>query len=127
MGSFRRSQTIIRTYGGSYDDDGNWAGGESREMSIMASVQPIGLDEYTQMFPGGSRSVNAVKIYTSTELYPDREEETRTPAQAADVLIWNDSRWKVIGCHAYQSGVINHYKAYAQEVGHGTGAKEDIS
>lgn len=124
---FRRKQIILRTLGGQYGDDGNWIDGETQELTIQASVQPISLDEYTQMFPNGSNTVNAVKIYTSTELYTDKEESSREMIREADMLIWNNRKWKIIACHAYQSGVINHYKAYAQEVAHGTGAKTDFS
>lgn len=109
--SFRTKQTIIRTSNGSYNEDGNYTEGTTEEITIFASVQPISLDEYTKMFPSGSRTVNAVKIYTNTKLYPDKENE-----QEADVLEWDDRKWKIIACHAYQSKVISHYKAYAQEV-----------
>lgn len=110
---FRKKFTIQRTSGGEYDDNGIWQKGETEEIEIMASVQPISLDEYNQIFPEGIRTVNAVKIYTDTRLYPEKQ---GTPAQNADVLLYMDRKYKIITCHAYQSGVINHYKAYAQEV-----------
>ena len=111
---FRKKFTIQRTTGGEYDDNGIWQkGGETEEIKIMASVQPISLDEYNQIFPQGVRTVNAVKIYTDTKLYPEKQ---GTPAQNADVLLYMDRKYKIITCHAYQSGVISHYKAYAQEI-----------
>ncbi len=114
--SFRRKFTIQRTTGGEYDDNGIWQKGETEEIEIMASVQPLSLaslNEYNQIFPEGIRTVNAVKIYTDTRLYPEKQ---GTPAQNADVLLYMDRKYKIITCHAYQSGVISHYKAYAQEV-----------
>lgn len=87
--------------------------GETEKIEIMAYVQSISLDEYNQVFPQGIRTVNAVKIYTDTRLYPEKQ---GTPAQNADVLLYMDRKYKIITCHAYQSGVISHYKAYAQEV-----------
>lgn len=110
---FRKKIIIQRTSGGDYDDNGIWQEGETEEIKIMASVQPISLNEYNQIFPQGIRTVNAVKIYTSTRLYPEKQ---GTPAQNADVLLYMDKKYKIITCHAYQSGVINNYKAYAQEV-----------
>lgn len=112
---FRKKFTIQRTTGGEYDDNGIWQKGETEEIEIMASVQPLSLaslNEYNQIFPEGIRTVNAVKIYTSTKLLTDKS----TPAQNADVLLYMGGKYKIITCHAYQSGVINHYKAYAQEV-----------
>lgn len=110
---FRKKFMIQRTSGGKFDDNGIYQQGETEEFEIMASVQPISLDEYNQVFPQGIRTVNAVKIYTDTRLYPEKQ---GTPAQNADVLLYMDRKYKIITCHAYQSGVISHYKAYAQEV-----------
>jgi len=32
------------------------------------------------------------------------------------VLLYMGEKYKIIACHAYQNGLINHYKAYAQEI-----------
>lgn len=110
---FRHKFIIQRRYGGEYNDDGYWKMGDVRDIKITASVQPISLNEYNNIFPQGIRTVSAVKIYTNTKLYPEKQ---GTPAQAADVLLYMDRKYKVIACHAYQNQVISHYKAYAQEV-----------
>lgn len=74
---FRKKFIIKRTSGGDYDDNGIWQKGETEEIEIMASVQPISLDEYNQIFPEGIRTVNAVKIYTDTRLYPENKARQR--------------------------------------------------
>lgn len=118
MGSFRKQFTILRRVTGSgyYDDDGIWVEGNSEgEITIKASVQPLNMQE-TAALAEGERTMNTVKIYTSTELYPAKEGIGGRRPQEPDLLLWNGKRWRVIACAAYQSGVISHYKAYAQEV-----------
>lgn len=116
---FRRKQTIERLSHGQWRDDGTWQPGERQEMTIMASVQPLNDKDYTQIQADGMHTSRSVKIYTSTELYPDRDSSSiagmGVDHQEADRIIWLGRRWKVVQCDAYQSGVISHYKAIALE------------
>ena len=109
--SFRRSVVILRKEG-YYDESDKYITNDSNTLKILATVQPISLDEYTKIFPEGTNTNNAVKIYTDTKLLTDKS----TSEQNADVLLYMGEKYKIIACHAYQNGLINHYKAYAQEI-----------
>lgn len=108
---FRYPVQIERTTGGTWNEDGNWSDGTVETLTIRASVQPLNGKEYTQVQPEGDHTVNAVKVYSSVPLLPDRES-----TQEADVVLWQGSRFRVVQCDAFQSGVIPHYKSYALEV-----------
>lgn len=108
---FRKPVLIERREGGTWTDSGKWIAGYSDTIRIYASVQPLNMKEYTAVQPEGGHTVRAVKVYSSVELFTDRE-----PQQEADILLWQGSRWKVVQCDAYRSGVLNHYKSYALEV-----------
>lgn len=119
---FRKRFNITRTTTvGHFDDAGNWVESTDKTIiTIRASVQPLNNEE-TQALADGGRTARTVKLYTSTKLLPERQSYTdvdgnSVPAQTADVLIYDGEQWKIIMCNAYQSNVINHYKAYAQEV-----------
>lgn len=109
---FKKTYTVLRTIPGNYNEDGYYVDGEKNKLNILATVQPIRLNEYTQIFPEGTDTKNAVKIYTNIELLTDKS----TPTKNADVLLFMKKKYKIIACSAYQSGLINHFKAYAQEV-----------
>ena len=99
--SFRRSVVILRKEG-YYDDSGKYITNDSNTFKIS-----ILRDKRT-----GTNTNNAVKIYTNTKLLTDKS----TSEQNADVLLYMGEKYKIIACHAYQNGLINHYKAYAQEI-----------
>lgn len=125
MSSFRKKFKVLRKSleSGYYDDDGNWVEGREEEITIKASVQPLNMQE-TKALTEGEVTMNTVKIYTSTELYTSKEADGGNAVREADVLLWRGVRWRVVACAPYQSGVISHFKAYAQEVGDEKPAKE---
>lgn len=117
---FRRPITILRRGMGAIGDDGYYIPGTEQEMTIFASIQPLNTNEYTQITADGARNVRYVKVYTNTPLHPAKEAgwgkmEDSGPWEA-DIILWHGSRFQVIKCDPYQSGVISHYKAIAQEV-----------
>lgn len=114
--SFRRPVRVLRQSAGSYGDDGRYTKGTSSELSIMASVQPMGAQDYTIVGQEGGRSVSYVKVYTDVYLRPQRASEAGADGQDADIIEWQGRCFMVIQCDAYQSGVISHYRAYAKEV-----------
>lgn len=114
--SFRRPVTILRRSLGVMNENGYYTPGSDTEMTIRASVQPLNTNEYTAVAPEGSRNIQYVKLYTNVPLQTEKEAGWDGPATEADVILWQNSRWKVIQCDAYQSNVINHYKAIAKEV-----------
>lgn len=114
---FRKKHTIFRRKAGEgrYNDDGNWqAGGEMEKITIKATVQPLGMDEVDTL-PEGDRAMHAVKIFTDTELFPSKQAAAGRTALEADQLVYRERLYKIVACEAYQSGVINHFKAYAKE------------
>jgi len=111
MSSFRKLIPVTRTAPGNYNIDGIWVEGASESLSIKMSVQPLRLDEMDAL-PEGRRSSRAVKIYAESELYAVEQ----TTRQNADIITWLGKSWEVVGCEAYQMGVIPHFKALAVEV-----------
>lgn len=112
---FRRKVTIRRKSGGHVNDDGVYVPGTAEEIVIRASVQPLNKDEkaqYTQANPDGEHTANLIKIYTN---YPLRTSK-QINGNDADVVLWMGNQYKVVGVDPYQSGVISHYKAVAQEI-----------
>ena len=114
--SFRKQVKVLRQSPGTYGDDGRYTRGTSSEMTIMASVQPLGSQERYIVGQEGGRSVAHVKVYTNVYLRPQRASEAGTDGLDADIIEWQGRRFMVIQCDAYQSGVISHYRAYAKEV-----------
>lgn len=120
MSNFWKSQTVHRYSGGYWDSNGEWNAGSYEEMTIMASVQPLNVQETQQnvdMMPEGGVEYSAVKIYSNTPLYTDKQAlPDGTPLQEADVLVWGGRIWKVVNREDWQSGVISHYRMVAWEI-----------
>lgn len=117
MGFCKKHIVLRRAAGsGAYDDDGVWQpGGGLEEMTIKASVQPANMDEVDAL-PSGARLTHTVKIYTATELYPAKQAAGGGPSREADILLYRGEQYKIVACAPYQSGVIDHFKSFAQEV-----------
>lgn len=92
-------------------DDGRYTIADPTEMSIQASVQPLKATEMDAL-PEGRRGCRAVKVYSDTELLMVDQQSGQQP----DRFEWLGRMYEVVGCDAYQSNVINHYRAYAVEV-----------
>lgn len=92
-------------------DDGRYTIADLTEMSIQASVQPLKATEMDAL-PEGRRGCRAVKVYSDTELLMVDQQS----GQQSDRFEWLGRMYEVVGCDAYQSNVINHYRAYAVEV-----------
>lgn len=113
--SFRKKQTIRRYTGGSWDDNGEWQKGSYKEISIMASVQPLRHNEAE--LPEGLTYFSGVKIYSDEQLIPGKQElQNGMLLKEGDVLVWRDRLWQVTQCDEWQNDVINHYKAIAWEL-----------
>lgn len=113
---FRKNFTITRAGTGHYDDDGNWIDVTPTSITIKASVQPLNAEDKAELTAGGERTTNTVKVYTSTELLTAKQAYGTNAEVIADILNYRNGTYKIIDCKPYQSDVINHYKAYAQEV-----------
>lgn len=112
MSSFRRPVKILRCVGKPVlQSNGRFMPPEQQEITIMASVQPLKATEMDAL-PEGRRGCRAVKIYSNQELFM-AEQKT---GQQADRCYWLGRTYEVVGCDAFQSHVINHYRAYAVEV-----------
>lgn len=107
---FNQPVTLIRTSRGEYNDDGIYEPASEVRTQIQASVQPLGLNELNQLQVNvdGASVIDYVKIYSSIELHPPS-----TDYDTADVVEYRGKLYRVIFSAAYQSGVINHYKAIA--------------
>lgn len=110
--SFRRPIKVFRTTGKPERmSNGYLVYPEPQEITIKASVQPLRATEQ-DVLPENVRTCRAVKVYSSEELL----QANQSNGQKADEFEWLGKRWVVVGCDAFQSGVISHYKAYAVEV-----------
>ena len=128
MSSFRKPQKVRRYTGGYWDDNGEWNAGTYEEITISASVQPLNTQEvaqYTDMMPSGGVNFSAVKIYSNTPLFTDKQAlPDGTLLQEADVLVWRNRLWKVVNREDWQSDVINHYRMVAWEIEPGGGGDD---
>ena len=106
MSSFRTPLTVTRRAAGAFSD-GVWQEGTETELLILASVQPLRPDEMDSL-PEGRRDRQAVKIYTSTELFTVRGKDT-----SPDLVVWRGDTFEVISVAPHQSAVISHFKAVA--------------
>lgn len=112
LSSFRRPIKIWRyTEKPVLGDDGRYTIAEPTEITIKASVQPLKATEMESL-PEGRRGSRAVKVYSDTELLMVDQQSGQQP----DQFEWLGRRYEVVGSDAFQSGVINHYRAYAVEV-----------
>jgi len=116
--SFRKPVAVLRHTGGYYDNDGYWHDGETSDIVILASVQPLDQQQqshYTQMLGEGAFTSNMVSLFSDEPFLADKQGEQGL-TQEADVIVWRGTRWKIIHCEAWQSDVINHFRSVAQEI-----------
>lgn len=113
MSSFGKLHTVIRRSSGSHVD-GYWVEGTETNITIKASVQPLKVSEI-EALPEGKRSGSAVKIYSDVKLIPAKQATEETQPVSADIILYAGSKWEIVACAAFQSGIIPHYKAYAVE------------
>ena len=114
---FRKKVTVLRTSTGTVGDDGRYTAGSTNTMTIKASVQPLSAKEaYTIVGADGTRNASYVKAYTDVRLYPKTSSEASQTYPYSDAIKIDDRTFDVIQCDAFQSGVINHYRAYCKEV-----------
>jgi len=129
MSSFRKPQTVKRYSGGYWDDDGEWNDGTFEEITIVASVQPLNVEElkqYSSVRPAGASQYSAVKIYSNTLLNVEKKLPDGT-LQEADVLVWRGREWKVAMLEEWQSDVINHFRMIAWEVDPSVESNTEVS
>ncbi len=127
---FRKKVTIRRKSGGHVNNDGIYVPGTAEEIVIRASVQPLNKDEkaqYTKANPDGEHTANLIKLYTSYPLRTSKQVRDDNSGNDADIILWLGNQYKVIGVDPYQSGVISHYKAVAQEVDTNAETVEEVS
>ena len=127
---FRRKITIQRFSGGHVGDDGIYVPGSPDSIAIIASVQPLNINErtqYTQVDASGASTCSLIKLYTNFNLRPAKQANEASEGNEADIVLWLDRKWKVVFVDAYQSGIISHYKAIAQEVEYDAEGQEIVS
>ena len=112
---FNTNVEILRTTTGQYDDDGNWQDSTETQTTVIANVQPLNArerEQYTQVLPGGNRTVSMVKIYTNAILLTDAQ----MTGQKADILLWLGKRYKIAMKEEWQSNIISHFRYIGVEV-----------
>ena len=112
---FNSQVEVTRMGAGAYDDNGVWQDGKTSTTTIIANVQPLNqreMEQYTQVFGFGNRTIMMVKIYTNAELNLD----TQMGTQKADVITWLGRKYKIAMCEPWQSNIISHYRYIGVEV-----------
>jgi hypothetical protein len=112
---FNTNVEILRTTTGQYDDDGVWQEGTQSSLSVIANVQPLNtreIEQYTQIFAGGNRTVSLVKVYTNAILLTD----VQMTGQKADILVWRGKHYKIAMQEEWQSNIISHFRYIGVEV-----------
>ena len=112
---FNSQVTLYRKAQSGYNEDGIWQDSTETQTTVIANVQPLNANEreqYTQVLPGGNRTVSMVKIYTNALLLTDVQMGT----QKADQILWLGKRYKIAMKEEWQSNIISHYRYIGVEV-----------
>ena len=91
--------------------DGVWTSISGAPFDITAIVSVAGPDE-RQMLPEGSRSRDAVAVYTATELLGINE----TTGQQGDRVEWESEMWEVQTVKQWRVGSLRHFTGIAVRV-----------
>ena len=90
---------------------GRWVESEIPEdITIEGNVQPVKFHEIMQMHES-DRTKEWIKIYTTDHLVS--AEESAETGNTADVVIYNNLKYKVMKIRSYGMGVLDHTEAYA--------------
>lgn len=109
MSGFRYPVPVMRMSQGSYDENGEWQEGVPSTGIISATVQPVaGRDMVT--LPANRQWTNAIRVYSSERL------STLADNRNPDRVQWQGHWYELVDVQAWQSGVINHYKYYADRI-----------
>lgn len=112
---FNSQVTLYRKAQSGYNDDGIWQDSTETQTTVIANVQPLNASEreqYTQVLPGGNRTISMVKIYTNALLLTDVQMGT----QKADEILWLGKRYKIAMKEEWQSNIISHFRYIGVEV-----------
>lgn len=104
---FRKNYTVKRRAAGTRNQ-GRWVEGAESDIVVVASAMPLRGAEL-QTLPEGKRAMQAIKIYSNTELQTVDEEN----GVSADVLIYRSERYEVTTSEPWQSDVVTHFKHLA--------------
>ena len=104
---FRSDFTVYRRVPGTRTE-GKWVEGSEAAFTVSASAQPLRGEEM-QSLPEGRRTMQAIKIYSDTELNTEDEENGISP----DVFEFRGDRYEIVTSEPHQSGVIDHFKHLA--------------
>lgn len=110
--SFRKTYTVLVRTRGDYIK-GKWVEGEAIAQELIASIQPVGLKEMDRLVSmmQGRHIASVIKIYTEQQLDVAGEDERN-----GSIVLFENSRYEVIARSSYHSGVIEHYRYFAQKV-----------
>lgn len=90
---------------------------EAELIEVDGNVQPLKFKEVMAL-PEVERTREWIKIYSADKL---RSLEETEDGNQPDTILWNGFRYRVMKCHQYQMGVLDHYVAYAAKTTQGAG------
>lgn len=109
MSQFRQPVLFRWNSPGRYEF-GRWVPGRAIERDVLASVQPVTMQDIADM-PEGERHGQMVKVYTA-----DAEIPVHQFSQDRVTFAWGGFEWVVIADECHCSGVIEHRKLVARRV-----------
>lgn len=115
MSGFRYPVKVKRVVPGTYNDDGVWQEAQPDIGIISATVQPVSGRDLIAL-PANRQWTDAVRVYTSSRL--SSLADNKNP----DQIEWQGKWYEIVDVQAWQSGVIPHYKYYADRIEDGTSA-----
>lgn len=105
--------TIDRFEQGSYVD-GEWVEGNSIEISIMASIQPVSGYKIVQLQNAtGIKTTNWIKIFTKSELQIAKEGVSGT---GGDRITYRNERYELRELEVHDEGHLDHFVGWAARV-----------
>lgn len=96
--------TILRASKGEWVK-GKWVPGTVQAVIMDANVQPLKGSELTAL-PESDRTKESIKVY-SVETLKTLEEVSQ---EEADVIVWEDKKFRAIKAMTYKMGVLDHTK-----------------
>ena len=84
---------------------GRWVKGEAVELVVEANVQPMRGHELI-VLPEADRTKESIKVYCVGTLQTVED----VAQEEADIIIWNEKKFRAIRTMPYQMGVLDHTK-----------------
>lgn len=100
---------VIRRAGGQWVK-GVWQAGPEETILVSANIQPVLKSTDTLTLPEADRSKEAIKVYTTEELFQRLEGDS---PKEGDLISWDGKLFEVRKVSGYRMGILNHWESIA--------------